>query len=757
MVDFDSFYARPKGEGSGLIAHILKTAKSAREIASNVGLGDPAFYAGLLHDIGKLNPYYQELFSSDPSSRENVKIGVDRNYVRAHAIFSALAAYGLSNNEVLTRQGWMQVLFAVSGHHSKLTQFYKSLEYCNKDKSRFDKSFEGVSVNLQRFIQEINAHEEFRGLDWDLCLKRFKRLSIPQNEVGFEAKNKVVAAMDFLDFSAVYSALIQADRGSFFDWKHPVFNINFDTDVLVKKNSSLSDLRMAFQEKVLSQNKFMDRLMVLKAPTGIGKTKIFLDIVNRLSQKPLFERVFYFSPLLALTEDFEVKLFGKNESESVLKQKDLEKVLIYNHAFTGSLLKKTSGAVSDEEEAGFRKTREYFEVESFNREMIVSTTQRLLMVLYSNAPAEKEKLLAFKNSFLIIDEVQTIPKFLLPNLLSLFRVLVDKYNSTILLVSATVPQEVNGLPMLKTPDEVKDSYLRLTKKRIEYKEAPFDVSLEVPVLGSNERVLFMVNTRRKACKLYKDISQLKSDVVYLSSGIKKCARKKAVEDLHSSAPATVVSTQVMEAGVDVSFTRMYREVAPLDNIIQAMGRLSREGEVAEPVLSIFRLDDDYRPYSELEMNLSKEFIPQLHSSVDLYERLLDYYRKVSDSNKLNSKLVDELESMMMRLDFEGVWIFIKSHVLPVELGDSVFVPDVSEWEGVRSRFLSSDSFDSKGAIYRQFSGFMAELPGTVEGLKLRDKFDDDLFNLGVLLPKKDCLSQVYDPVIGLDKWVKPRE
>ena len=182
--------------------------------------------------------------------------------------------------------------------------------------------------------------------------------------------------------------------------------------------------------------------------------------------------------------------------------------------------------------------------------------------------------------------------------------------------------------MLNTPDEVKESYLRLTSKRIEFKAAS-DVLLEVPGLVSNERVLFMVNTRRKARKLYEDISRLKSGVVYLSSGIKKCARKKAVEDLHSSGTATVVSTQVMEAGVDVSFTRMYREVAPLDNIVQAMGRLSREGEVAEPVLSVFHLDDDYRPYSELEMNLSKQLIPQLHSSVDLYERLPEYYHKVN--------------------------------------------------------------------------------------------------------------------------------
>ena len=99
--------------------HSLKTANDARKIASSLGLGEPAFYAGLLHDIGKLNPYYQEFFSSEPSSREICEESkLIRNYVRAHAIFSALAAYGLSNNAVLSRQGWMQVIFAVSGHHS---------------------------------------------------------------------------------------------------------------------------------------------------------------------------------------------------------------------------------------------------------------------------------------------------------------------------------------------------------------------------------------------------------------------------------------------------------------------------------------------------------------------------------------------------------------------------------------------------------------------------------------------------------------
>jgi CRISPR-associated endonuclease Cas3-HD len=97
MIISDNFLAHPKEAGnSGLIAHSLKTARTARTLAAPLGLGETAFYAGLLHDIGKLNPFYQKLFSSTPSCREVVKKQAAKEYVRAHAIFSALAAYGLT-------------------------------------------------------------------------------------------------------------------------------------------------------------------------------------------------------------------------------------------------------------------------------------------------------------------------------------------------------------------------------------------------------------------------------------------------------------------------------------------------------------------------------------------------------------------------------------------------------------------------------------------------------------------------------------
>ena len=145
----------------------------------------------------------------------------------------------------------------------------------------------------------------------------------------------------------------------------PAFDIDLNTGVLVRTGFPLSEIRMSFQERLLRENKFEDKLAILKAPTGIGKTKIFLDIISKATGSQRFERVFYFSPLLALTDDFEGKPL-RQKGASVLNQADAEKVLVYNHAFSGSLFKKRQSKDSgvwldaEAEDPEFFKTQEYF-------------------------------------------------------------------------------------------------------------------------------------------------------------------------------------------------------------------------------------------------------------------------------------------------------------------------------------------------------------------------------------------------------------
>lgn len=754
------FLARPKEDnGSRLLEHCLKVATNSERLVSDMGLARPAFYAGLLHDLGKLNPYYQKLFSANLEDRKKLQPLLMRNYLRGHSIFSFLAAYRLISRDGISEKEKMQILFAIASHHSKLLQSCKILEnYDRSIDSRFNKSFKEMLPNLEDFIPEVKEIEDARinELNWDYCLKKFKDLSIPYFN-PFPA-NKQDYVQEYLDFCAVFSVLLQADRGSFFNSENLCFDISLNTDVLVR-NCSLSKLRDEFQRQVLSNNDFKERVMVLEAPTGIGKTKIFLDIANRLAACEKFERVFYFSPLLALTEDFENKLFNKEQIESsVVSKTDLEDILIYNHTFTGSLQDKYSEIDEQEEEEklGFFKTQAYFEMESFNKKLVITTTQRLLMTIYSNSATDKMKFLSFKNSFLIIDEVQTIPKFLLPNLISVLKSLAEKMNSRILLVSATIPNQIKkaNVSTLRFPKDVKDEYMKRTIKDIDFRKT-LDFEEEADTFDNRERILVMANTRRKALDLFEKLKASKSDTIYLSSGIRKKTRSALIKSLRQSEPAVVVSTQVMEAGVDVSFSKMYREVAPLDNIVQAMGRLNREAEASiTPTLVVFKLNEDWRPYSELELKESLRVIELVQNSADLYKKLPEYYHRIDEENLKNRLMACNLEHKMENLEFDEVWKFVWDNVFAEESGSSVFIPDESEWDEVKQYFSRPNGPRGKQSDYRRYADLIAELPRTPRNLEITDLFEPDLMEKRILLPKKESLLEVYDEKEGLDKWLK---
>jgi len=118
-------------------------------------------------------------------------------------------------------------------------------------------------------------------------------------------------------------------------------------------------------------------------------------------------------------------------------------------------------------------------------------------------------------------------------------------------------------------------------------------------------------------------------------------------------------------------------------------------------------------------------------------------------------LAKELDDKMRNLNFDDVWDFIKKHALPAELGDSLLVPDLQDWEEVK-QFLYLDP--KKGNVkLAKYAKFMAQLPRSIEQIDGLDVLlDDELLDKGVFMPKKENLNTVYDPKVGLDKWVKKK-
>ncbi|MGC1709588.1 MAG: CRISPR-associated helicase Cas3' [Nitrosotalea sp.] len=721
-----------------LIEHLIAVGKKSAELFTETSFKNKniAFYSGLLHDVGKINPWYQEIFNAT-QDRKKIQEEVSAKFVQRHSVFSAWAAKYLLAKIGLEYDVIDKILVLIYGHHSTIR---RNLGEMKKGK-QFIASHDFMKESIKEFSSQVSTMSEFSSLNWNLCMNEFS------NPVSFDLTlNSTNTPDDFLEMSVSFSCLLQADRGSFKDWSIPKFDLSIDTTSLAKpeqlRNLSSSArpqreigvMRNRFQKEVMENFDYSEKVIVIHAPTGIGKTKVFLDLISQYKGDKTIQRVFYFSPLLALTEDFERKF----ESTLLQDKKQSSDILIYNHMFAESLEEKRQS-----ENEGY--THEWnFLIESFNKKFVITTTQRLLMTIYSNTAKDKLKLASFRNAILIIDEVQTIPKFILSNLKEIFLKMGQYMGTKIILVSATIPEEIGHLKRVKISEKLVSDYLDQTQKQITVME-----KLDLSTLIIN-KTLVMANTRKKAANIYNDISQIYTDKtkIYLSSGIRKKDRIEILKNLSEKENYVLVSTQVVEAGVDISFSNIYRESAPLDNIIQVMGRLNREGLHPDAKLVIYSTDGNELPYSQLEFAESQKRLENIHNSKELYGILEQYYSDISARNKRNIAKTDELENCIKNLDFEGVWKFVKNELFAEDDRDSVFIPELKDWDELKDALVNNQLKDN----FKKYGLLTATLPRSVYKIGT-EYFDEALLEKNILLPKKEHLKTIYDENMGLDKWI----
>ncbi|MGA9171468.1 MAG: CRISPR-associated endonuclease Cas3'', partial [Nitrososphaeraceae archaeon] len=330
------FLSHPKeDEKHNLIKHLVEVANYTKELLSQTDfdIASAGFYTGLLHDIGKLNPYYQELFLAKKKDINKKKEELSLKYSNFHSPFSAWTGLKLYDKSIgFDRNTWFKIVSVIYGHHSKLYSKLPFNENISPNKKKYITSKRGLILNLNLFYQQnrsnnndITTTNEFLNLDWESCLQQVSepisfrsKVKLSTNRINID---NTMPMKEFLEINTLYSALLQADKGSFKEWKTPMFDISLNTSTLIKKGSYLEDLRGLFQKQALENHDPLLDINILHAPTGIGKTKVFLDILERYMKNRKFERVFYFSPLLALTEDFEKKI-----ARTI---KNTEDVLIY--------------------------------------------------------------------------------------------------------------------------------------------------------------------------------------------------------------------------------------------------------------------------------------------------------------------------------------------------------------------------------------------------------------------------------------------
>jgi CRISPR-associated endonuclease/helicase Cas3 len=228
--------------------------------------------------------------------------------------------------------------------------------------------------------------------------------------------------------------------------------------------------------------------------------------------------------------------------------------------------------------------------ENWDMPVIVTTTVQLFESLFSNKRSKCRKLHNLAGSVIILDEVQTLPLGLIQPILNVLKELVTNYRVTLVLSTATQPAFSGNSPYIEgfsdcreivsNPERYFDALERV-KYRVEHETWSWDrVATE---MRERRQVLCVLNSRKDAVELFKRLDD--PDALHLSTLMCPAHRREVLNEiknrLDKDKPCRLISTQVVEAGVNLDFPCVMRAIGPLDRIVQAAGRCNREGSMDE--------------------------------------------------------------------------------------------------------------------------------------------------------------------------------
>lgn len=568
------FYAHTKGEEKAnwqtIKEHLLNTSSIARAICDIPELTYFAETCGLLHDIGKYSTAFQNRLMGSPKPVEHSAAG---------------AQYLVSLAEDNQHKEWFATLlaFCIAGHHGGLPD-YGSLANTASDPT--------LRARLKRQIEDYSAfHDEF-----------------PNYQFSFPTSLPIIAARKSGEFSLsflvrmLYSLLVDADfmetesfingpidRGNFpaLSQIHKVFDqflTGFD-----HPESALNIKRTELLKSCIAQAGSDQGLFSLTIPTGGGKTYTSLAFALAHARAHHLKRIIYCIPYTSIIE----------QTARVFRE-CLGPDCILEHHSNYDWQSKNSQEDSNSEGASTNTAIEKLKWASENWDIpiIVTTNVQFFESLFANRSSRCRKVHSMMNSVIIFDEAQMLPRDYLEPCMAGLAELIVNYKSSVLLCTATQPPLEKFFPktlqpkeLIQSPHEVYTFFKRVTVKDLG-NQTDEEISHRINVA---DQALCIVNTRKHAKGLFEQINE--NGRYHLSTLMCPAHRKIVVdqirEQLAAEQPCRVVSTQVMEAGIDLDFPVGFRALAGLDSIVQAAGRVNRENKRDEGTLYVFQPDSAF--------------------------------------------------------------------------------------------------------------------------------------------------------------------
>ncbi len=650
-------HVRKKNDGSiephYLEAHLKSVSKLAKKFSEKIGLPSLGEIIGLLHDIGKYAEAFQTYLKSaegiiDPDNDDYVeairlKGKIDHSSAGAQFIWAAIQQQN-SQQGSLRAMAAQIMSICVASHHSGLIDCL-SPDGSDVFSKRMAKPREKTHINevLNKMDEAIKRRADSLLSSRTIYDELEKRLMLLKEEPSDEILKFMIGFL----VRFVFSALIDADRldsanfgnpaaaskrynGSYPEWMSLIENLEHHLESFpvqsrvdqIRSAISTACRDFAVQEKGLYQ---------LTVPTGGGKTLASLRFALHHSHRHGMDRVIYVVPFTSIIDQ------NARVSRSVFES-----------------LEKTGKQIVLEYHSNLTPEHDTWQnkllAENWDAPIIYTTAVQFLDALFSAGTRGARRLHQIANAVIIFDEIQTIPIRTVHLFNNAINFLVSQCGSTVVFCTATQPLlervdarkgaarfSVNAEMMGKAED-IKQLFKDLCRVKVDdgrkaggwtVGEVAEEASLGLGDAGS---VLVIVNTKKQARELFQYCRSKMEHVYHLSTSM--CAAHRMVVldkiktclDPINPKPVVCISTQLIEAGVDVDFGFVIRYLAGLDSIAQAAGRCNRNGRRPSGRVLIAN------PANENLDNLS-----EIRTARDIAERVLDEFQK--DPASLENDLI----------------------------------------------------------------------------------------------------------------------
>ena len=584
----------PDGELHGLRDHLVAVATAARASAVPLKSQQWAYLAGLWHDLGKYRPgfqqYIRQVNGHDAHIEGKLPSGSDKTHSAAgalHALKTLEARFGPSG-AVLARV----LAYVIAGHHAGLGNWVAGLDRRLLGTGSPDSEREYTQALAVCLAQEPDLLALPDDFSLEAALAAIPGPKTDQSltlSLWIRMLFSALVDADFLDTERFLNQG-QADSRAGFQplaiyaeqLTAHLADLAAQTTQAGRMNEAVMQARTRVLAQCLGKAQLAPGVFTLTVPTGGGKTLSSLAFALQHALAHGKRRVIYAIPYTSIIEQT-ADVFGR----------------IFG---TEQVIEHHSQVDADERDESLRSR---LSCENWDAPLVVTTNVQLFESLFAARTSRCRKLHNIANSVIVLDEAQLLPPEFLQPILDALNVLVTHYGVTLLLCTATQPtlgnserfdprQRLRGLPPA-TPivDDEAELFTALQRVDIEWPgdlHTPLTTDALVSRLAQHDCVLTIVNTRRDAAEIKSALDAATGDTtLHLSAALCGQHRADVIAQIRARLQARragtdtralrVVSTQLVEAGVDIDFPVVFRALAGLDSVAQAAGRCNREGRL----------------------------------------------------------------------------------------------------------------------------------------------------------------------------------